>query len=128
MNKAFRTFSVISLMIAVPSIVVAQSNTAFDGTYAGVSVTATGADSACKPFQPKPPPLTIRDGRGQFTAGSFVTGPMVFEGTASPQGDLRMLDMFARNLIGKIDSSGKATGTVTIADYGCVFIYVWQRQ
>ena len=110
-------------------MVVAQSNSAFDGTYAGVSVTATGAGSACKPFEPIPRPLTIRDGRAQFIGDSMATGNIVFEGrVVSPQGDLRMSDMFARNLSGKIDPSGKATGSITIADYDCVFTAVWQRQ
>jgi hypothetical protein len=39
-----------------------------------------------------------------------------------------MWDMFAHNLIGTIDRSGKATGSVVIGDSGCVFTAVWQRQ
>src|SRR5262249_819054 len=111
MNNAFRTLCMVSLTMAVPTIVVAQSDTAFDGIYAGVSIAATGADPACKPFEPIPKPLTIRDGRAQFTGGSLATGDIVFEGrVVSPQGDLRMSDMFARNLTGNIGSNGKAIG------------------
>jgi hypothetical protein len=43
-----------SLTMAVPNVAVAQSNTAFEGTYAGVSNSATGTDSACHPFSPMP--------------------------------------------------------------------------
>jgi hypothetical protein len=85
MNKAFRAFCVISLTMAVPSIVVAQSNTAFDGTYAGISTIATGGGSGCKPFEPIPRPLTIREGKGQFKGGSYVTGDVVFEASSLPK-------------------------------------------
>jgi hypothetical protein len=67
MNKAFHAFCVISLTMAAPTIVVAQSNTAFDGTYLGVSTTATGTGSGCEPFQPIPRPLTVLDGKAHFT-------------------------------------------------------------
>jgi hypothetical protein len=126
MNKAFR-ITVISLTMAIPSIVIAQSNTAFDGTYAGVSNTTTGAGSTCNPFEPMPRPLTVHNAIARFSGGGFVTGEIVFEGDVSPQGDLRMLDMFAHDLTGKIDPSGKATGSVTI-DTGCVLTAVWQKS
>jgi hypothetical protein len=128
MNKAFRTFGVIALAVTAPNIVVAQSNTGFDGTYMGVSNTATGTGSNCHPFEPMPKPLTIRDGIARFTGGGFLTGDVVFEGNVSTQGDLRMSDMFAHNLIGKIEPSGIATGSVSVGDTGCVLTAVWQRQ
>lgn len=128
MNKAFCTCCVMSLTMAVPSIVVAQSNTAFDGAYAGVSNSAIGTDPGCHPFSPMPRPLTVRDGVAQFTGGSFASGDIVFEGSVSPEGDLRMWDMFSHNIIGKIDATGKATGSVSIGDTGCVLTAVWQRQ
>jgi hypothetical protein len=128
MNKASSVFCVISLTIGLPNIVVAQSNTAFDGIYAGVSNSATGTDSACHPFSPTPRPLTVRNGKAQFTGGSFASGDVVFEGSVSPDGDLRMGDMFAQNIIGKIDASGKATGSVNVGDTGCVLTAIWQRQ
>jgi len=127
MGKAFRT-AVIALTMALPSIGVAQSNTAFDGTYAGVSNTATGAGSACNPFESTPRPLTIRNGIARFTGGSFGSGDVVFEGSVSPQGDLRMWDMFAHSIIGKIDQSGKATASARVDDTGCVLTAVWQKQ
>ena len=127
MNKAFGTFCVISLTMAFPSIVVAQSNTVFDGTYTGVSNTTTGTGSACNPFNPLPRPLTIRDGKAHFTGGGFSTGDVVFEGDVSAQGDFSMWDMFAHKLTGKIDPSGKATGSVSVDNTGCVLTAVWQR-
>jgi hypothetical protein len=128
MNKAFRICCVMSLTMAVPSFAVAQSNTAFDGTYAGVSNSATGIYSTCHPFSPMPRPLMVRNGLAEFTGGSFSSGDVVFEGTVSPEGDLRMWDMFANHIIGKIDASGKATGSVSIGDTGCVLTAIWQRQ
>ena len=128
MNKAFRTFCVISVTVAVPSIVAAQSNTSFDGSYTGVSNTTTGTGSSCNPFQPMPRPLTIRNGRAQFTGGGFSTGEIVLEGDVSAQGDLSMWDMFAHNLRGKIDPSGRATGSVSVDNTGCVLTAIWQRQ
>ncbi len=128
MNKAFGTFCVISLTMAFPSIVVGQSKTGFDGTYVGVSNTATGTGSACNPYNPMPRPLMIHNGIAQFTGGGFSTGNVVFDGDVSAKGDFSMWDMFAHNLTGKIDPSGKATGSVSLGDTGCVLTAVWQRQ
>ena len=120
----FRTFCVVSLTVAAPSIVVAQSNTAFDGTYAGVSNTQTGGESGCDPFNPTPRPLTVTNGIAQYWGGSLD----LFEGDVSRQGDFKMLDMFANILIGKIDPSGKATGSISVGYNGCILTAVWQRQ
>jgi hypothetical protein len=114
--------------MAVPSIAVAQSNTAFDGIYAGVSNSATATYSTCHPFSPTPRPLTVRNGLAEFTGGSFASGDVAFRGSVSSEGDLRMWDMFANNIVGKIDASGKATGSVSISDTDCVRTAVWQRQ
>lgn len=114
--------------MAIPSIVLAQFNTAFDGTYAGVSNAGTGPSSNCQPFNSPPRPLTVRNGDARFTGGSFSSGAVVFEGKVSPQGGFEMRDMFRNSLIGKIEPSGKATGSITIVDTGCVLTAVWQRQ
>jgi hypothetical protein len=124
MNMVFRTFRLVLLTMAVPSIVFAQSNTAFDGTYTGVSDTATGGGSECTPITPMPRPLTVRSGVAQYWGGSID----LFEGDVSPQGDFKMVDMVAHILIGKIDASGKATGSVSFGDPGCVLTLVWQKQ
>jgi len=128
MNKVFHTFFVVLLTTACPSIVAAQSNTAFDGTYAGVSNTATGTGSGCNPLKPLPEPLTVRNSIARFTGGAFADGEVAFEGTVSPQGDLSMWDMFAHNINGKIEPTGKATGSVGVGDTGCVLTAVWQKQ
>src|SRR5262249_16688573 len=82
MNKLCRSFCTISLMMAPPSIVAAQSNPAFDGTYEVVSVDA----SVCTPLDDIPRPLTVHNGIARLTSGSQASGPLVFEGNASPQG------------------------------------------
>jgi hypothetical protein len=68
--------------------------------------------------------LTVSNGVAPYWGGSID----LFEGDVSPQGDLKMLDMVAHILTGKIDPSGKATGSVNFGDPGCVLTLVWQRQ
>jgi len=114
----------VSLTMAVPGTVSAQSNTAFDGTYAGVSNTQTGGASGCDPLNPTPRPLTIRNGTAQYWGGSLD----LFQGDVSSQGDFKMSDMFANIIIGKIDPSGKATASASLGSSGCAFAVVWQRQ
>jgi hypothetical protein len=67
--------------MAAPSIVIAQSNTAFDGTYAGGSNTQTGGVSGWDPFGPTPRSLTVRNGIAQYWGGSLD----FFQGDVSPQ-------------------------------------------
>jgi hypothetical protein len=110
--------------MAVPSIVSAQSNTAFDGIYAGVSNTQTGGASGCDPLNPTPRSLTVRNGVAQYWGGSVD----LFQGDVSGQGDFKMSDMFANIIIGKIDPSGKAIGSASVGSGGCAFTVVWQRQ
>jgi hypothetical protein len=128
MNIVFRTFCVVSLTMAVPSIVFAQSNTAFVGTYAGVSNTATGGGPGCNPLEPMPRPLTVSNGVARVTGGWFTTGHVAFEGSVSPQGDFKISNMFADDVIGKIDPSGKATASLSVGLTGCMLTVVWQKQ
>jgi hypothetical protein len=121
-----RLLLAVATAIALPSIAVAQSTTAFDGTYQGVSTTANSGGSACVPSTPVPRPLTIRNGAAQFDAG--MSGTTVFEGTVSPQGELTMRDSLADKAIGTIDASGKATASVNIGDKNCVLTAIWQKQ
>jgi len=125
MKKAFGAFCVISVTMAVPSAVLAQSKTIFDGTYIGVSNTATGTGSVCNPINPIPGPLTIQDGKAHFTGGGFF---VAFEGDVSAQGDFTMWNVFAYKLTGKIDSSGRASGRINLGDSSCALTAVWQRQ
>ena len=124
MNIVFSAFCLVSLTIAVPSIAIAQSNTAFDGTYAGVSNNETGGVAGCDPFNRAPRPLTVSNGTAQYWGG-YVD---LFVGNVSPQGDFKVVDSFANIIIGKIDPSGKATGRGSVGEHGCVFIIVWQKQ
>jgi len=110
--------------MAVPSIVIAQSNTAFDGTYAGVSNTQTGGVSGCDLFDPTPRQLTVRNGIAEYWGGALD----YFQGDVSSHGDFKMSDMFANHITGKIDSSGKATGSVSFGSSGCAFTVVWQKH
>jgi len=126
MNRSVRLFCAVAIAMAAPSIAGAQTTTAFDGTYQGVSTTASSGGSACVPSVPVPRPLTIRNGMAQFDAG--MSGRTVFQGTVSPQGDLTMRDNLADRLDGKIDPSGRATGSVNIGDQNCVLTAVWQKQ
>jgi hypothetical protein len=125
MNKPICAWA-IGAAIAAPSLVNAQSTTAFDGTYQGVSTTAQSGGSACVPTAGVPRPLTIRNGVAQFDAG--VSGATIFQGTVSPQGDLTMRDNLADRAEVKIDQTGRATASVQIGDRNCVLTSVWQKQ
>jgi len=81
MSKSLRVLYVASIAAAIPGIAGAQTTTAFDGTYQGVSTTAQSGGSACVPSTPVPRPLTIKNGTAQFDAG--MSGRTVFEGTVS---------------------------------------------
>jgi hypothetical protein len=126
MHKSYVLLFVASITTAISTTSWAQSTTAFDGTYQGVSTTANSGGSACVPSNPVPRPLTIRNGMARFEAG--MSGATVFEGAVTPQGDLTMRDTLADRLDGKIDASGKATGSVNIGDRNCLFTAVWQKQ
>ena len=110
--------------MTVPTSVMAQSSTAFDGTYAGVSNTQTGGVSGCDPYNPTPRPLTVINGIAQYWGGSLD----LFQGDVSSQGDFKISDLAANIIIGKIDTNGKATGSGSFGHSGCAFTVVWQRQ
>jgi hypothetical protein len=116
----------ISIAVLIPGIARAQTVTAFDGAYAGVSNTALGGGPACDPFAAIPRPLTIRNGEAQFSGGPH--GEIVFRGRVSPQGDFKMQDNRTDTIIGSIDRNGKATGNVTFDHPGCTLTAVWQKR
>jgi hypothetical protein len=125
MGKPVRVLCLISISIAIPEIAIAQSTTAFDGTYAGVSNTGGGF---CSPFMTVPRPLTIRNGVAQFQGGFQSQPNLNFEGGVSPQGDLRMKDQRSHIATGHIDQTGKATASVFNMDPNCTLVAVWQKQ
>jgi hypothetical protein len=117
----------VSIAVAVPSIVGAQSPTAFDGTYAGVSNTASGGGN-CSPFAPVPRPLTIRNGVAQFEGG-LPGATVLLQGNVSPQGEFTLKDNLSNMVIGRIDPTGKATASVNFTGSAqCVLAAVWQKQ
>jgi hypothetical protein len=120
------TFLALLMSVMVPSVAAAQSTSAFDGTYKGVSNEAIGGGPACDPFAATPRPLTIRNGEAQFPGGPH--GEIMFRGHVSPQGDLKMQDNRTDTITGTIDPNGKATGNVTFDDPSCTLTAVWQKQ
>jgi hypothetical protein len=127
MKTSFRMIYLISMAMMVPGLASAQSTTAFDGTYAGVSNSGGGA---CSPFVPVPRPLTVKNGVAQFEGG-FVSGPTIaFSGSVSPQGDLKMQDTLSNTAAGKIDTTGKATASIHFMgeNSNCNLTGVWQKQ
>src|SRR5262249_28522078 len=102
----------------------AQSPTAFDGTYAGVSFSASGGNS-CVPATPRPRALTVANSVATWPAG--MTGDVVFTGDVNFAGELRMRSNLGIVVVGRIDPSGKVTAGAG-ASTGCTVNVVWQKQ
>jgi hypothetical protein len=125
MNKLLCAFAVASV-IGAPQIAQAQSPTAFDGTYQGVSNTASGSGPNCSVFSPVPRPLTIKNGVAQFDAG--LKGATAFQGNVTPQGALTMKDNLVNTITGRIEQGGKATASIHMGESNCVLTAVWQKS
>jgi hypothetical protein len=125
MSKLLCAFAVASV-IAVPHIAQAQSPTAFDGTYQGVSNTASGSGPNCSVFSPVPRPLAIKNGVAQFDAG--LKGATAFQGNVTPQGALTMKDNLVNTITGRIEPGGKATASIHMGESNCVLTAVWQKS
>ena len=129
MGKPVRVLCLISISIAIPEIAIAQSTTAFDGTYAGVSNTG---DGFCSPLVPVPRPLTINNGVVQFQGGFQSRPTLNFQGSVSPQGGLTMKDQESHIANGSIDATGKLTASIHATDSArdrqCTLTAVWQKQ
>jgi hypothetical protein len=102
----------------------APTTTAFDGSYAGVSMTLEGTMDPgvtryCSPPGRLPPVLNVVNGIAQSRWG----GPT--DGSVSPQGVLVMRAQNGRRFDGQIDSHGTATGRWTGA---CSWRLVWQKK
>src|SRR4051794_38698406 len=112
-----------ALTAAAPAL--AQTATAFDGTYRGVSrqlegATFGGTARAC-PVQ-NGPPAPLRIVNGVAHAGSQEI-PM--EGSVTAQGVLVMQNSRGARFEGQIDGQGRASGRLM---FGCSYQFIWQRQ
>ena len=125
MNHPCRVLCLMTMAMAVSSIASAQSNTAFDGTYNGVS--NTGSDK-CTPFVSVPRPLTIRNGTVHFEGGFQNKPTIVFDGSVSAQGGLTMKDSLGDVATGNVDASGKATASIHFSGENCLLTAIWQKQ
>jgi hypothetical protein len=126
MNKPLRII-LVSIAMVIPSLAGGQTVTAFDGTYQGVSNTASaGGGPNCGSFAATPRPLTISGGVARFEGG--LRGTSLFQGNVSPQGDFTMRDNLANRIDGKVDPSGKATASIILGGANCTLSAVWQKQ
>ena len=125
MRKLLCAFAVAIVTVA-PHIAQAQSPTAFDGTYQGVSNTASGSGPNCSVFAPVPRPLTIQNGVAKFDAG--LKGATAFQGNVTPQGAFTMKDNLVNTITGRIESGGKATASIHMGESNCVLTAVWQKS
>jgi hypothetical protein len=118
--------SAIAALIATALPTVAQAQAGFDGTYAGVSATFTGAmgsnanPRSC-PQSFVPAPLSISGGRAQ---SRWNQQPV--EGAVTPQGALTMhIASGGGRFDGQIDPQGAVRGTY---NGFCSYTVVWQKR
>jgi hypothetical protein len=126
MTNVSRILYVAAMAMTFSGVAAAQAVTAFDGTYSGVSRDVSGSGPNCGAFAPELRPLTIRNGVAQFEAG--LKGATVFQGNVSAQGDLSLKDNLTDTILGKIDQTGKATGSIHLGGENCVISAVWQKK
>ena len=126
MTYASRILCVAAVAMTVSTVAAAQAVTAFDGTYAGVSRDVGSSGPNCGTFAPELRPLTISNGVARFEAG--LTGSTVFQGNVSAQGELSMKDNLTNTILGKIDQTGKATGSIHLGGENCVISALWQKK
>ena len=121
-------------LLAVPTIVLAQAPSSFDGSYrlvssakATQSYTAKGGQTAPCPDR-NAGPLTVQGGRAQYTSESGRT----LMGTVGPQGQLSMRAEepgssrpIELSVTGSIDVRG--TARARQQGFGCSYDFVWQR-
>jgi hypothetical protein len=121
----FSRIAMVLIVLTAATTALAQSVTLFDGTYVGVSATAT---YGCTPPPPTPPPvpgpLTIKNGAAQFTGG--LNGDLFFQGIVTTQGALLLRSTTGTILSAKVDASGKITGRFGVGD--CLIALIWQKQ
>jgi hypothetical protein len=124
-NLARTVCALAALTITVPLPAHAQTATAFDGTYRGVSrhlegATFGGSTRMCPLPDGVPAPLRIVNGVAR--AGS-AENPL--EGSVTAQGVLVMNGSRGARFEGQIDGQGRAVGRLMFV---CSYQAVWQRQ
>src|SRR4051795_4934984 len=124
-NLARSICALAALAAMAPMPAMAQTATAFDGMYRGVSrqlegATFGGTARACPAPNGTPAPLRIVNGVAR--AGSQEI-PM--EGSVTAQGVLVMQNSRGARFEGQIDGQGRAGGRLM---FGCSYLFVWQRQ
>jgi hypothetical protein len=123
MHRLFRIGLVVSAMaLAAPLGAFAQAVTSFDGTYGGVSLTASGSGHACAAASPVPAPLVISGGNVTTTQGQAS-----FSGTVTPDGHMTLHTPLNSMMSGKVDSSGAASAAVTTS-HDCTYSFVWKKR
>ena len=109
--------------VAAPGFAAASPNntmTFYDGTYDGsFAQNISAAGSQCPDYRVAPA-LTIRNGVARFAALNFD-----FEGTVTPQGELRMQAPTGQTFVGQIDPYYVLRGRVT---GNCLYDATWQRK
>jgi hypothetical protein len=110
------------LLTAPVTAQAAGHTSAFDGTYAGVSmdVSKTNRESTHCPQGGTPQPLTITHGVVKPSSGKGWTG------TVSPQGSLVIRNQYAMHVHAQIDPQGTVTGEYHGPQ--CVVKYMWRKQ
>jgi hypothetical protein len=123
MSARLRTFfTVAGLALATPVAAQAPAPTAYDGTYAGVSMDVTKAtpESTNCPRGGVPAPLTISNGTVKPPSGKGWTG------TVSPEGALVITNQYAMHVHAQIDPQGVVAGQYSGPQ--CIVKYVWRKQ
>jgi hypothetical protein len=111
-----------AMAIAAPIGAEAQGVASFDGTYAGVSLTASGSGHSCAPRSPVPGPLTISGGNAKTAQGEAT-----FQGSVSAQGGLSLHSALGTLMTGKVDASGAATAGLTTG-HDCTYSFTWKKR
>ena len=121
--RTFPTLALTIFALVAATEVQAQTATAFDGTYNGVSVTASGEGRGCTPWRTSPLPLTISGGVVSWAGGP--SGEIPFQGTVSAQGAIQGKGSNGINVHGKIEG-GKITIQL-IGTTNCITTATWQK-
>ena len=124
MSKRTQVFLTITVFVLATVAAKAAGTTAFDGTYAGVSMDVSKrtreAVHCPQPQGEAPQPLTIKNGVVRPASGKGWTG------TVSPHGALVIRNQYAMHVHAQIDPQGSVTGEYHGSE--CVVKYTWRKQ